>query len=374
MSLEAESLIHINLPEISEEEIEAVVNVMRRGPLTNALGAGPAVSKFEENYAKFAGVKHAVAVNSGTAALHSAIVAVGVKPGDEVILPSFTFVATAEAVVMAGGKPVFTDIDPETYNISPVEIERNVTKQTKVIVPVDLYGFSADVKPIKEIAVGHDLAVVEDAAQAHGATYAGKPAGVFSDVACWSLYASKNITTGEGGVVTTGSDEVTETLRLIRTHGEKAKYASLMLGHNYRMSEIQAAIGLVQLERLPSFLAKRRKNAQRLTEILTKSARLHLPKETKDQLHSWYLYTVRLKDGCESERAKILEELKKKGIGAAAYYVHPVHTMPYYRESFGEPELPETEKAARQVLSLPIHPGVTEAQVDFIGKTLLDLL
>jgi dTDP-4-amino-4,6-dideoxygalactose transaminase len=147
-----------------------------------------------------------------------------------------------------------------------------------------------------------------------------------------------------------------------------------MLGHNYRMSEIQAAIGLVQLERLPSFLAKRRKNAQRLTEILTKSARLQLPKETKDQLHSWYLYTVRLKDGCESERAKILEELKKKGIGAAAYYVHPVHTMPYYRESFGEPELPETEKAARQVLSLPIHPGVTEAQVDFIGKTLLDLL
>ena len=367
-------MIHINLPEIGEEEIEAVANVMRRGPLTNALGAGPVVSKFEENYAKFVGVKHAVAVSSGTAALHSAIIAVGVKPGDEVILPSFTFVATAEAVVMAGGKPVFTDIDPETYNISPIEIERNVTKQTTAIVPVDLYGFSADSEPIKEIAVKHDLAVVEDAAQAHGATYAGKPAGVFSDAACWSLYASKNITTGEGGVVTTDSDEVAETLRLIRTHGEKAKYASLMLGHNYRMSEIQAAIGLVQLKRLPSFLAKRRKNAQRLTEILTKSARLQLPKETKDRLHSWYLYTVRLKDGYESERAKILEELKKKRIGAEAYYLHPIHTMPYYRESFGELELPETEKAARQVLSLPIHPGVTETQVDFIGKTLLDLL
>jgi perosamine synthetase len=367
-------LIPINLPEIGEEEIEAVVKVMRRGPLTNALGAGPAVTKFEENYAKFAGVKHAVAVNSGTAALHSAIVAVGVKPGDEVILPSFTFVATAEAVVMAGGKPVFTDIDPETYNISPVEIEKNVTKQTKAVVPVDLYGFSADAEPIRKIALEHGLAVVEDAAQAHGATYQGKPAGSFSDAVCWSLYASKNITTGEGGVVTTDNDEAAETLRLIRTHGEKAKYASLMLGYNYRMSEIQAAIGLVQLEKLPVFLAKRRKNAQRLTEILAETERLLLPKETKDRLHSWYLYTVRLKDGAKAERDKILEELKKKGIGAAAYYVHPVHTMPYYQETFGERKLPETEKAAAQVFSLPIHPGVMDAQVDYIGNTLLDLL
>jgi perosamine synthetase len=367
-------LMPINLPEIGEEEIEAVVKVMRSGPLTNALGAGPAVTKFEENYAKFAGVKHAVAVNSGTAALHSAIVAAGVKPGDEVILPSFTFVATAEAVVMAGGKPVFTDIDPETYNISPVEIEKNLTKQTRAIVPVDLYGFSADVKPIREIAEEHDLVVVEDAAQAHGATYKGKPAGSFSDAACWSLYASKNITTGEGGVVTTDSDKVAETLRLIRTHGEKAKYASLMLGHNYRMSEIQAAIGLVQLEKLPVFVTKRRKNAQRLTKILAKTEKLQLPKKTKGQLHSWYLYTVRLKDSDEAERDKILEELKKKGIGAAAYYVHPVHAMPYYQESFGERKLPETEKAAKQVFSLPVHPSVTDAQVDYIGKTLLDLL
>ena len=367
-------MIPINLPEIGEEEIEAVVKVMRNGPLTNALGAGPVVTKFEENYAKFAGVKHAVAVNSGTAALHSAIVAAGVKPGDEVILPSFTFVATAEAVVMAGGKPVFTDIDPETYNISPVEIEKNVTKQTRAIVPVDLYGFSAETKPIKEIAMEHGLVVVEDAAQAHGATYKGKPAGVFSDAACWSLYASKNITTGEGGVVTTDSDEVTETLRLIRTHGEKAKYASLMLGYNYRMSEIQAALGIVQLKKLPSFVAKRRANAQRLTELLAKTGRLQLPKETKGRQHSWYLYTVRLKDGKLSERDKILEELKKKGIDAEVYYAHPVHLMPYYRENFGERKLPETEKAAQQVFSLPIHPSVTDKQVDYIGETLIDLL
>jgi perosamine synthetase len=367
-------LIPINLPQIGEEEVEAVVKVLRNGPLTNALGAGPAVTQFEKNYARFAGVKHAVAVNTGTAALHSAMVAAGVKQGDEVILPSFTFVATAEAVAMAGGKPVFTDIDPDTYNISPAEVEKNVTKKTRAIVPVDLYGFPADAKPIREIADAHGLAVVEDAAQAHGATYEGKPAGVFADAACWSLYASKNITTGEGGVVTTDSDEVTETLRLLRTHGEKAKYASLMLGYNYRMSEIQAAIGVVQLAKLPAFVSERRANAKRLTKILGKTERLQLPKETKDRQHSWYLYTVRLKDGDEAERNKILEKLKKKGIGAEAYYVHPVHMMPYYRESFGSRRLPETEKAAKQVFSLPIHPSVTEEQVDYIGKTLLNLL
>ena len=169
-------MIPINLPKIGEEEIEAVAKVMRSGPLTNALCAGPMVTKFEKNFAEFAGVKHAVAVNTGTAALHSAIVAAGVKQGDEVILPSFTFVATAEAVVMAGGKPVFADINPETYHVSPDEIDKAVTKKTKAIVPVDLYGLPVDVKPIRKIAAKHDLAIVEDAAQAHGATYAGKPA------------------------------------------------------------------------------------------------------------------------------------------------------------------------------------------------------
>jgi perosamine synthetase len=367
-------VIPINLPKIGEEEVEAVVKVLRSGILTSGLGAGPAVTQFEKKFAEFACVKHAIAVNTGTAALHSAIVAAGVKQGDEVILPSFTFVATAEAVVMAGGKPVFTDIDPETYNISPAEIKKNITKKTKAIIPVDLYGLSADIKPISEIVTKHGLAVVEDAAQAHGATYDGKPAGVFADVACWSLYASKNMTTGEGGVITTDSDETAETLRLIRTHGEKAKYASLMLGYNYRMSEIQAAIGLVQLEKLPAFVVKRRENAKRLTRLLAKTDRLQLPEETKNRQHSWYLYTVRLKNATENKRNKIVEKLRQKGIGAEVYYIHPVHLMPYYHERFGRRKLPETEKAAKQVFSLPIHPSVTEAQVDYIGKTLLNLL
>jgi dTDP-4-amino-4,6-dideoxygalactose transaminase len=313
-------------------------------------------------------------MNTGTAALHSAILAAGVKHGDEVILPSFTFVATAEAVVLAGGKPVFADIDPDTFNVSPPEIEKAITKKTKAIVPVDLYGLPAETKSIREIADKHGLALVEDAAQAHGATCEGKPAGVFADAACWSFYASKNMTTGEGGIVTTGDDKLAETVRMVRTHGEKAKYASLMLGTNYRMSEVQAAIGLVQLEKLPSFVAKRRENARRLTKILAKAERLKLPEEPKGYQHSWYLYTVRLKDASKTERNKVLEELRRKDIGAEPYYVNPVHLMHYYRESFGGRKLPETEKAAKQVFSLPIHPAVTEEQIAYIGTTLLNLL
>lgn len=366
-------MIPINLPKIGEEEIEAVVKVMRSGCLTSGLGAGPKVSEFEKNFAKFAGAKHAVAVNTGTAALHAAVAAAGVKQGDEVILPSFTFVATAEAVVLAGGKPVFADIDAETYNLSPAAVEKAVTEKTKAILPVDLYGLSADMKPIREIADKHALSVVEDAAQAHGLAYHGKPPGAFADAACWSLYASKNMMTGEGGVVTTNDDKVAELVKMVRTHGERAKYASEMLGNNYRMSEIQAAIGVVQLEKLPAFVAKRRANAQRLTEILKKSDRLCLPSEPKDGKHSWYLYTARLYNGTKSERNRILDELHKKGVGAEAYYVNPVHTMPFYSENFGTRKLPETEKAAKQVFSLPVHPSVTDEQVDFIGKTVLQI-
>jgi dTDP-4-amino-4,6-dideoxygalactose transaminase len=367
-------VIPINLPKIGEEEVQAVVKVLRSGMLTSGLGMGPAVTEFEKGFAKMAGAKHAIAVNTGTAALHAAVMAVGVKHGDEVILPSFTFVATAEAVALAGAKPVFADIDPKTYNLSPSAVEKAITKKTKAILPVDLYGFSADMKPLRQIADKHSLGLVEDAAQAHGTSYEGKPVGAFADAACWSMYASKNIMTGEGGVVTTNNDEIAETLRMIRTHGEKAKYSSLILGTNYRMSEMQAAIGNVQLGRLDGFVAKRRQNAELLTKLLEKNSKLVLPYESKDRLHSWYLYTARLKDGSETQRNTLIQELKNKGIGAEAYYVNPVHQMPFYRENFGSAKLPETEQASKQVFSLPIHPRVTEEQAHFIGETVLSLL
>jgi perosamine synthetase len=371
--LEGGLMIPINTPQIGEEEIAAVVKVLKSGVLTHGLGAGPLVTEFEKDFAKFVEARHAIAVNSGTAALHSALVAAGIKPGDEVILPSFTFVATAEVIAFRSAKSVFAEIDPETYNISPTEIEKAVTKKTKAIMPVDLYGLSADMQPIREIADKHGLVVIEDSAQAHGASYKGKPPGAFADVACWSFYASKNMTTGEGGMITTNNDEMAETLRIMRSHGEREKYKSFMLGHNYRMQEIQAAIGCVQLGKLPEFLARRRENAKELSEKLRKAESLQLPTEPRGYRHSWYLYTVRLKDAKEKERDRIVEGLRRKEVDAQVYYRYPVHLMPYY-SGFGRYRLPETEKAAKQVFSLPVHPGVTAEQIDFVAETVLHLL
>ena len=366
-------MIPINAPQIGEKEIEAVVKVLKSGVLTHGLGAGPMVKKFEEEFAKFVEAKHAIAVNSGTAALHMAVVVASVKRGDEVILPSFTFVATAETVVLSGAKPVFVDINPETFNISPAEVEKAITKRTKAIIAVDLYGMPADLKPIREIADKHGLKVIEDAAQAHGAIYNGKPVGAYADVACWSFYASKNMTTGEGGMVTTNDNELAEKLRLTRCHGEQQKYMSTLIGHNYRMPEIEAAIGLVQLERLPGFLAMRRENAERLTKKLCKAENLQLPKEQPNCRNSWYLYTVRLKGADRAKRDAVVEQLRGKGIGAEVYYPWPIHLMPPYRR-FKRLKLTETEKASEEVFSLPVHPGVKTEQADFIAGTVLSLI
>ena len=366
-------LIPINLPKIGNEEIEAVVQVLRSGILTTGLGAGPKVSEFEKLYSTFAGVKHAVAVNTGTAALHAAVLAAGVGPGDEVILPSFTFVATAEAVVLAGAKPVFADIDPKTYTLSPEAFESSITERTKAVIPVDLYGLPADTRPIVNVAAKHSTVVIEDTAQSHGATYEGNPAGTVADIACWSLYAAKNIGTGEGGMVTTDNEGLAERVRMVRTHGEKVKYSSLMLGTNYRMTEIQAAIGIEQLKKLPTFFARRFHNAKALTELLSKSDKITLPPELGNRKSSWYLYTIRINNVSALQRNSIIEQMHSKGIGAEAYYPTPVHQMPYYK-AFGTFSLPETEKAANQVLSLPIHPGVTDEQIITIADTLLALL
>jgi perosamine synthetase len=362
------------MPKLGEEEVEAVTKVMRSGMLTSALGAGPKVLEFEKNFAAFAGVKHAIGVNTGTAALHAAISATGIKPGDEVILPAFTFVATAEAAILAGGKPVFTDIDPQTFTLSPQAVKEALTKKTKVILPVDLYGLPADIDPIKEIAAKRDIIVVEDCAQSHGATYDQKPTGAKADLACWSLYAAKNMGTGEGGVVTTDNDKLGETVRMIRTHGEKVKYTSLILGNNYRMTEIQAAIGVEQLKKLPVFLARRSENAKKLTKLLEKSDKIDLPPKLVNRTPSGYLYTVRIRNATMETRNSIIKKMQAQGIGADAYYPTPVHQMPYYKQTFGVFDLPETLKAANQVISLPIHPGVTEEQIKFIAKTFLSLL
>ena len=366
-------MIQINAPQIGKEEIKAVAKVLKSGILTHGIGAGPRVIEFENLFSKYAKAKYAVAVSTGTAALHSALAAAGVKQGDEVILPSFTFVATAEVIVFNRAKPVFVDINPITYTISPEKIEKAITPKTAAIMPVDLYGMPADMKPIREIADRHGLKIIEDAAQAHGAVYMGKPPGAFADAACWSFYGSKNMTTGEGGMLTTNDGELAETVKIIRSHGEKQKYMSLMLGHNYHMPEIEAAIGSVQLKKLPKFVAKRRSNAKRLSEILVKTDKLDLPMEPEGFKCSYYLYTVRLKNAKAERRDALVEKLKQEGIGAFVCYVNPIHLMPYYSR-FGKYRLPVTESLAKQVFSLPVHPGVTPSQIRFIGETTLGLL
>ena len=362
------------MPIIGDAEVNAVAEVLKNGPLTNALGKGPKVTAFEKEFAEFANVSYSIAVNTGTSALHLAIVSAGVKPGDEVILPSFTFVATAEAVVMAGGTPVFVDIDPRSFNINPNKIEEKITPNTKVIMPVDLFGLPADLTPIRKIAIDHDITIVEDAAQAHGAKYSGKPVGMLANVTCWSFYASKNMTTGEGGIITTNNDEIAKSLRMLRSHGEKSKYSSLTMGYNYRMSEMQAALGLVQLGKLPSFVAKRTANAKKLTQLLSKEKRLKLPYNSEVMTSSWNLYTVKLKDSTEKERDKLVKTLRTKEIGAAVYYINPIHLMPFYRENFGMYTLPETEEAAKKVFSLPVHPGLQDSQVEYVAQTLIKSL
>jgi len=361
-------MIPINQPSMGKEEIEAVVEVLKSGILTEKSGRGPRVLQFEKEFAKFVGAKHAVAVSSGTAALHSSLLAAGIQPGDEVVVPSFTFSATAGAVVLAGGKPAFADIDADTYCITRESIEVVLTRATKAIMPVHMYGLCTDMDPIIELAHNRGIVVIEDAAQAHGAEYNGRKAGSLGDAACFSFYPGKNMTTGEGGMITTSDDDLAEQLKRIRTHGEERPYWVARQGHNYRMPEMAAAIGAIQLKRLPGFLQDRRKNAEYLTEKLGVLGKLIMPKEPAGRKHAWYLFTPRLRGANAGKRNKLVEKLRSKNIGCSVYYESPVHMLPYYRDlqSTRRSALIETERACRQVFSLPVHPMMKQAELQYV--------
>jgi dTDP-4-amino-4,6-dideoxygalactose transaminase len=368
-------LIRINQPITGKEEIDAVTEVLKSGILTEKSGMGPRVLDFEKEYARYVGAKHAVAVTTGTAALHAALVVAGVKQGDEVVVPSFTFHATAEVVLLCGAQPVFADIDPDTYTVSADTVESALTRSTKAIVPVDLYGLPADLDPLRKLARDRGVALIEDAAQAHGAEYKGSKIGSISDMTCFSFYAGKNMTTGEGGMITTNDDDYSERLRMIRTHGEQRPYWPTAVGNNYRMNELLAAIGLVQLKKLPSFLDKRRKNAQFLSEKLRVLGKVIAPKEPEGRKHAWYVYTLRLRGANAGKRNKVTEKLRSKNIGATVYYESPLHMLPLYRESStNRRPLPETEKACRQVFSLPVHPKLDESELEYVFETLKRVL
>ncbi len=337
--------IPISRPFIGEEERAAVMAVLDSGMLVQ----GPQVAAFEAEFAERLGVRHAVAVASGTAALHLALLAHGIGPGDEVITSAFTFVASANTIVYVGARPVFADVDERTFNLDPAAVEAAVTPRTRAIVPVHLYGQPCDMDRITEIARRHGLLVIEDAAQAIGATYRGRLAGTFG-TGCFSLYATKNVASGEGGMVTTSDDALADRVRLLRQHGMRARYAYETLGYNLRMTDLHAAIGRVQLGRMDELTRRRQEHARTLTRSLTSVV---APLEAFDRTHVWHQYTVRLPDRDRDEAARRLGEA---GIGTGIFYPEGVHRLDHVREVAGEQDLPVTDRLAGEVLSLPVHP------------------
>jgi dTDP-4-amino-4,6-dideoxygalactose transaminase len=292
-----------------------------------------------------------------------------IKQGDEVLIPSFTFVATANAVVAAGGRPVFVDIKKDDYTIDVSDLKKKITKKSRVIIPVHLYGHPSDMDEIGELAEKHSLDVVEDACQSLGSTYKKKQTGTFGSMGCFSMYASKVLTAGEGGAVATDSDELAGRLKMIRNHGMVEGYDTRVLGLNLRLPELSAAVAKVQMQKLDRMLQIRRRNAEMLSKLLFPSAEkrgMKLPKETADKKFNWYLYTVAF----TQDRDRIKEKLMKDNVGATVYYSPPVHKTPYYMQLAPGTKLPATEWSADHVLSLPAHPHVSEADIDHIASSL----
>ena len=360
-------MIPINKPQIDDEERQEILKVLDEGILTSASNfGGKRVQDFERLLADFLHVKHAIAVNSGTAALHASILAAGIKESDEILIPSFTFVATANSVACTGAKPVFVDIEKDTYTMDPLDLENKITKKTRAIIPVHLYGHPAKMDEIKEIANKHSIIVIEDACQSLGSTYDGKQTGTLGQMGCFSMYASKVLTSGEGGAITTDSDEFAEKLRMIRNHGMVNGYDTRIIGFNMRLPEISAAIAKTQMKKIQSMLDKRASNARKLGELLSnkiKDKNIVLPHENQRTKYNWYLYTVALNDS----RDKVKKFLNDSGIGATIYYDPPVHQTPFYSK-FYNGELEITEWASKSVLSLPVHPSITEKDLDFMAN------
>lgn len=349
-------MIHMAKPQMGAEEKQAVLEVLDSG----IIAQGPRVKAFEEGFAHMCGVKHAVATSSGTTALHVAMLAHGIGEGDEVITSAFTFIASANSVLYAGARPVFVDIDPRTFNLDVNQIEAAITPRTKAILPVHLYGLACDMDPIMNLAEKHGLAVIEDACQSHGAEYKGRKVGSFG-TGTFSLYPTKNITSGEGGMITTNDAAIDEKCRVLRQHGMRVRYYHDELGFNFRMTDIHAAIGLAQLQKLEQFNAKRRANAKFLSENLKGVVTPHVP---EGYAHVFHQYTIRVPDG---KRDALRAHLQEKGVGSEVYYPVPIHKQNFYVKELGYNQtLPETEKAATEVLSLPVHAGLTPSDLEVI--------
>jgi dTDP-4-amino-4,6-dideoxygalactose transaminase len=329
---------------------------------------GKEVAAFEEEFAGYCGVPHAVAVNSGTSALHLALLAAGVGPGDEVITVSCTFVATVAAVVYTGAKPVFVDVDPVTYTMDPGQIEAAITPRTRAIVPVHLYGNPADMDPILEIARRHGLTVIEDAAQAHGAEYKGRRCGSMGEMGCFSFYPGKNLGAyGEGGLVTTGNPELARKMRMLRDWGAEKKYQHVLKGFNYRMEGVQGAILRIKLRHLEAWTEARRAHAAAYTKLLTGDG-LTLPTEIAGSRHVYHVYAV-----LTAKRQAMMESLNTQGVQTGIHYPIPVHLLPAYADlGYVAGDLPVSERIADQEVSLPMFPELTDSQIEAVGQAVAE--
>ena len=356
-------MISIAKPIIGREEEQAILEVIASGQLVQ----GPRVREFETRFAELCGVEHAVATSSGTTALHIALLAHQIGPGDEVITSPFSFIASANCALYVGARPVFVDIEPDFFTMDPARMEERITAKTKAIIPVHLYGQACDMDAIVEIARKHHLIIIEDACQAHGATYRNRPVGSFG-TACYSLYATKNITTIEGGMLVTNDSQIAERARLIRNHGSSRNYEHVMLGYNMRLTDLAAAIGLVQLNNLKKWNSMRQENAAYLTAKLSKIEGIVTPKNREQAEHVFHQYTIRIPD-----RDHSAQKLRERGVGVGIHYPTPIHRQPLYQKLGYCDVLPIAEAASREVLSLPVHPSLTHDDLDFIVRTVESL-
>ena len=350
--------VPIAKPIIGDEEIENVVEVLKSGMIAQ----GPKVEEFEQKFANWVGAEYGIAVNSGTAALHTAMLACGIGKDDEVITTPFTFIASGNSILYSKAKPVFVDIDLKTYTINPDLIEDKITENTKAILPVHLYGQSANMDKISEIAEKYGLMVIEDAAQAHGATCGGKKVGSMGDMSCFSFYPTKNMTTSEGGIITTDDEELAESAKIFRAHGASIRYHHDTIGYNYRMTDISAAIGLAQLNKIDEFNEKRIKNAAYLNEGLSQVDGVTTPYCAYDSKHVYHQYTIRV----EKSRDEWIRIINENGVGCGIHYPITLYNQPIYKKLGFDGKCPNAELAAQSVISLPVHPSLTQEDLDLI--------
>lgn len=360
----AQRTVPIAQVQFTEEEIEAAVAVLRSGKLVQ----GEKVRAFEEAFADQVDARYAVAMSSGSAALHAAYLAV-LEPGSEVLVTTFTHISTASMVTFAGCQPIFCDIHPRTFNLDLADVKQRLTARTRAMVPVHLFGNACLVDEILVFAQKHGLRVIWDACQAHSTTYKGKDVGGFNDLVCYSFYPTKNLFVGEGGMVTTNDSAFYEKLRLLRSHGQEKKYYHPTLGFNYRMTEVEASIGLTQLQRLSQLIAQRRHNARYLDRELVGLEAVLIPQLAEGSGHSYHQYSILLNlEQLTGSRDEFQNRLRQKGVETAVHYPVPLHRQPAFSSLTGGLRLPVSEEVSRRILSLPVHPGLSTGDLAWVAS------